>query len=142
MNTHLNLAYNIGATAAKQDFSKIAAGEIMTPAFGAIPGLAGPALAGIAGGTTAPEGKGLSIGARAAGGSLLGQVLGGPGGAALGAGAGYGIGRLINALGGNTDPQIAALIGSLVGGIGGTMSGGAYGAHAGRKMGLGQSSNK
>lgn len=128
--------------AEKESSVKTATGEILTPALGAIPGLSGPTLAGLSGGVTAPEGKGWSTATRSAGGSLLGQILGGTGGAALGGASGYGIGHLIKALGGDVDPERAAAIGASLGGLGGVVGGGAYGTHVARKQGLGIDKNK
>lgn len=141
MNPHLKLAYQIGAATAQERF-KTAAGEVLTPALGALPGPTGPLMAGLAGGVTAPEGRGLSGAGRAAGGSLLGQILGGAGGTALGGAGGYGIARLINALGGDVDPSRATAIGSGLGGLAGLMGGGAYGAHAAREKGFGRRPEK
>jgi hypothetical protein len=140
--SHLNTAFTIGALTAQEEFNKIAEGEVLTPLMGGVPGY-GPALAGVAGGVTAPEGKGIAAAGRSAGGSLLGQLLGGAGGAAGGAGLGAGGAALYNKLtGSDVNVGGAGAIGAGLGGLLGTMGGGALGAHKGREKALGRTADK
>jgi hypothetical protein len=134
MNQHLKLAYSIGANTAREHFEKTARGEVITPALGAV----SPLGAGIAGGVTAPEGKGWSTGASAGLGSLLGTVGGGAAGGVAGHLGGAGVHRLAKALGYDIDEEKAKDLGRLLGTMGGAMGGGAYGAHLGRRSALGE----
>jgi len=142
-----DIAYRAGCRDAKLAFSSEDSGDVATPLLGAVP-IAGPGLAAVASGITAPKGDSGIVSGLVTGGSSL---VGGLGGSVLGGLLGIPLGLLLHKhfpakYGLPTDPYInlpgvhdALSKGTRVGQgmLGGTALGGilgtAGGAHLGRQ---------